>query len=67
MANTPTFDLDAFGNVPMNCMTLIAGSAASATGHVLVGLNEDDRRSPSSCATAMFPLRDWAAGAAHAR
>lgn len=42
MANTPTFDLDAFGNVPMNCMTLIAGRVASATGHVLVGHNEDD-------------------------
>ena len=34
MANTPAFDLDAFGNTPMNCMTLIAGKAASATGHV---------------------------------
>ena len=42
MANTPAFDLDAFGNTPMNCMTLIAGKAASATGHVLVGHNEDD-------------------------
>ena len=42
MANTPAFDLDALGNNPMNCMTLIAGKAASATGHVLVGHNEDD-------------------------
>ena len=42
MANTPAFDLDAFGNNPMNCMTLIAGKTASATGHVLVGHNEDD-------------------------
>ena len=43
MANTPAFDLDAFGNTPMNCMTLIAGKAASATGHVLVGHNEAER------------------------
>ena len=63
MANTPTFDLDAFGNVPMNCMTLIAGRAASATGHVLVGHNEDDGGHIVVRHGYVRP-RDWAAGAA---
>ena len=63
MANTPTFDLDAFGNVPMNCMTLIAGRAASATGHVLVGHNEDDG-GHIVVRHGYVPPRDWAAGAA---
>ena len=61
MANTPTFDLDAFGNVPMNCMTLIAGRAASATGHVLVGHNEDDGGHIVVRHGYVRP-RDWAAG-----
>lgn len=63
MANTPTFDLDAFGNAPMNCMTLIAGRAASATGHVLVGHNEDDG-GHIVVRHGYVPPRDWAAGAA---
>ena len=58
MANTPAFDLDAFGNTPMNCMTLIAGKAASATGHVLVGHNEDDGGHHG-----WVPPRDWEKGA----
>ena len=63
LANTPTFDLDAFGNVPMNCMTLIAGRAASATGHVLVGHNEDDGGHIVVRHGYVRP-RDWAVGAA---
>ena len=62
MANTPTFDLDAFGNVPMNCMTLIAGRTASATGHVLVGHNEDDG-GHIVVRHGWVAARDWADGA----
>ena len=62
MANTPAFDLDAFGNVPMNCMTLIAGRAASATGHVLVGHNEDDG-GHVVVRHGWVPPRDWEKGA----
>ena len=61
MANTPAFDLDAFGNIPMNCMTLIAGKAASATGHVLVGHNEDDGGHIVVRHGWVSP-RDWPAG-----
>ena len=62
MANTPAFDLDAFGNTPMNCMTLIAGKAASATGHVLVGHNEDDG-GHVVVRHGWVPPRDWEKGA----
>ena len=62
MANTPAFDLDAFGNPPMNCMTLIAGKAASATGHVLVGHNEDDG-GHVVVRHGWVPPRDWEKGA----
>ena len=62
MANTPAFDLDAFGNNPMNCMTLIAGRTASATGHVLVGHNEDDGGHIVVRHGWVAP-RDWADGA----
>lgn len=62
MANTPAFDLDAFGNNPMNCMTLIAGKTASATGHVLVGHNEDDGGHIVVRHGWVAP-RDWAQGA----
>ena len=63
MANTPAFDLDAFGNNPMNCMTLIAGKTASATGHVLVGHNEDDGGHIVVRHGWVAP-RDWPEGAA---
>lgn len=62
MANTPAFDLDAFGNNPMNCMTLIAGKTASATGRVLVGHNEDDGGHIVVRHGYVAP-RDWAVGA----
>ena len=62
MANTPAFDLDAFGNTPMNCMTLVAGKAASATGHVLVGHNEDDG-GHVVVRHGWVPPRDWEKGA----
>ena len=62
MANTPAFDLDAFGNNPMNCMTLIAGRTASATGHVLVGHNEDDG-GHIVVRHGWVAARDWADGA----
>ena len=39
---TYAFDLDENGRPLMNCMTIIAGKAASQTGRVMVGHNEDD-------------------------
>ena len=36
------FDLDENGGPLMNCMTIIVGKNASATGRVMVGHNEDD-------------------------
>ena len=46
----------------MNCMTLIAGKAASATGHVLVGHNEDDG-GHVVVRHGWVPPRDWEKGA----
>ncbi len=57
----PAIDIDAEGSVAMNCMTVIAGRAASATGCVLVGHNEDD---PGHIVVrhGYVPARDWAPG-----
>ena len=45
----------------MNCMTLIAGKKASATGRVLVGHNEDDG-GYVVVRHGWVPAQDWAAG-----
>ena len=44
------------------CMTFVVGKKASATGHVIVGHNEDDWP-PFECHHGMLPARDWPAGA----
>ena len=43
------------------CMTFVVGKKASATGHVIVGHNEDDWP-PFECHHGMLPARDWPAG-----
>lgn len=43
------------------CMTFVVGRKASATGHVIVGHNEDDRE-PIYLKHAVLPARDWAPG-----
>ncbi|MEI3405554.1 MAG: hypothetical protein V8Q79_02980 [Christensenellales bacterium] len=45
----------------MNCMTLIAGKKASATGRVLVAHNEDDGGFVV-VRHGWVPAQDWAAG-----
>ena len=45
----------------MNCMTLIAGKNASATGRVLVAHNEDDGGFVV-VRHGWVPPQDWAAG-----
>ena len=50
------------GAVDMDCMTLVVGKKVSATGHVLVGHNEDDRP-PLSVRHGMVPrCDDWPDG-----
>lgn len=44
------------------CMTFVVGKKASATGHVIVGHNEDDWP-PYKCHHGMLPARDWPTGA----
>lgn len=43
------------------CMTFVVGRKASATGHVIVGHNEDDWPM-FECHHGMVPARDWPAG-----
>lgn len=43
------------------CMTLVAGKKVSATGHVIVGHNEDDFP-PCTIHHGLVPARDWPAG-----
>ena len=43
------------------CMTFVAGKKVSATGHVIVGHNEDDFP-PLTVHHGMVPARDWPAG-----
>ena len=48
-------------NEEYNCMTLIAGKKASATGHVLIGHNEDDGGT-YAVRHGWVPAQDWPAG-----
>ena len=59
--NTIKSDLDENGEIPVNCFTMVVGKKASATGHVIVGQNEDD---PGYLVVShgVVPARDWAAG-----
>ncbi|MEG2710119.1 MAG: C69 family dipeptidase [Clostridia bacterium] len=42
LASADRRDPDWADKLPLNCMTIIAGKGVSATGHVLIGHNEDD-------------------------
>lgn len=55
------YDRDENGGPLMNCMTIIAGKAASATGRVMVGHNEDDGGHVMA-RHAYVPARDWPEG-----
>ena len=55
------FDLDENGGPLMNCMTIIVGKNASATGRVLVGHNEDDGGHIAVRHTVVPPM-DWPEG-----
>lgn len=55
------YDLDEDGSPLMNCMTVIAGRRASASGRVLVGHNEDDGGHVLVRHTYVPPM-DWREG-----
>ena len=57
MANTPAFDLDAFGNTPMNCMTLIAEQSRQRDGACARRPQRGRRRSRRRAPRVWFPAR----------
>ena len=54
-------DLDANGQSPANCFTMIVGKKASSTGRVIVGQNEDDA-GYLVVNHGIVPAKDWAPG-----
>lgn len=67
MANTPTFDLDAFGNVPMNWHGPSSLAEPPARRAMCWSANNEDDGGHIVVRHGYVPPRDWRRGSRHAR